>query len=408
MRYRLAHRALFQNFLVALMWPFFAAVVHVRNFPRHRLLSGFVLFCGFAGLVFVPSAGSDAHTYMLRFEALRAGGTSLSGEPVPMALMAVVAWLDLDVRWYFALVGLLYGLVVATVARLLFRDVPRDVVLSLAAVVFLAAFFLNHPVFSAINARYYLGVWVLILATMLTLHGRWKHALAVAGFGVMIHFGHIVFAVALFLVVLSRRLGPWQIFFAYLVLGIAFVLPPWVFVTIGDYAAQVLGHGALSEKLETHVGYAERLAEFGFLSEREEYPWFLLWFSTPIFWSLLITGHLLFWQMRQERKDPLYQLWVLIIIMWALQFAMSGYAGGEGRMQRNTTALLLLWHARLFLVREQGAKLILLINAFPFLFYFVVAYRRWFEQASLGSFLPAPLGVWPDIWPTVMRFFGFD
>lgn len=408
LRFRLSKRVLAQNFLLALIWPFLAAVIHVRNYPRYRLLTGFVLFCGFAGLVFIPWPGSDAHTYMLRFEDFRAGVTSLEGEPVPMAIMGLVASLDFDVRWYFALVGLLYGLVVATAARLLFRDISRDVTLSLAAVVFLAAFFLNHPVFSAVNARYHLALWVLVLATLLMLDGRWKHALAVAAFGTMIHFGQVVFAVALVILLLSRRLGPWQIVFAYAVLAIAVVLPPSVFVTIGDFAAHILGSGAFVDKVETHVGYAEQIASAEFGGQGGGGPWFLMWFTTPIFWSLLITGHFLFWKMIRKRDDPLYPLWILIILMWALQFAMSGYAEGWSRVQRNTTALLLLWHARWFLVRKDGARIAILINALPVLFYFVVSYRRWLHQASVGAFLPVPFGVWPDLWPTVMGFLGFD
>lgn|GEM_PF-4308551 len=404
----LSRRALAQNILLVLIWPFLAAVVHIVNFPQRRLLMGFVAFCAFAGLVFIPMPGSDAYAYMLRFEAFRAGFFALRGEPVPVAIMSLVAWSGFGVRWYFALVGLLYGLVVATIARLLFQDIPRNAVLSFAALVFLGAFFLNHPVFSAVNARFHLALWIFVLATMLMLDGRWKYALAVAAFGMGTHFGQTLFAVALVILLLSRWLGTWQILFAYAVLAVAVVLPPGVFVAIGDAATQIIGAGAFVDKVETHVGHAERLAAGDFVGRGMGGPWFLSWFTTPIFWSLLISSHFLFWKMRRERGDPLYQLFVLIILMWAAQFAMAGYFGGEERMQRNTTALLVLWHARFFLVRKQGAQLALLINALPLLFYFVVAYRRWFHQAGLGAFFPTIFGAWPDLWPTVMEFLGFS
>ncbi len=407
-RFGRSRRVLAQNFLVALIWPFFAAVVHVWHFPRRRFLYGFVVFCGFAGLVFIPWPGSDAHFYMLRFEDFRAGVTSLGGEPVPMAIIGLVAWLDFDARWYFALVGLLYGLVVATAARLLFRDISRDVTLSLAAVVFVAAFFLNHPVFSALNARYHLALWVLVLATLLSLDGRWKHALAVAAFGTMIHFGHVLFSLALVILLLSRRLGPWQIFFAYAALAVAFVLPDSVFVSIGDFVAQTVGGGAFGEKIGSQVQYAERAMESGAFGRGGERAWFVSWASMPIFWSLMLTGHFLFWRLRKKREDPLYQLWILIILMWALQFAMSGVPEGTGRVNRNAIALLLLWHARWFLVRKEKIGIVLMINTLPFLFYFVVSYRIWLHQASVGTFLPALFGVWPDLWPTVMGLLGFD
>jgi hypothetical protein len=189
---------------------------------------------------------------------------------------------------------------------------------------------------------------------------------------------------------------------------IAVVLPPTVLVTIGDTATEMLGSGAFADKVETHVGYAEELASEGY-EERGSGggPWFLRWFTTPIFWSLIITGHFLFAKMAKKKDDPLYQLWVLIILMWAMQFAMWGYAEGWPRVQRNTTALLLLWHARWFLVRKEGAGIAVLLNALPMLFYFVVYYRRWLQQAGVGAFLPVPFGIWSDLWTTVMAFLGF-
>ena len=404
LRFKRSNRVLVQNLLLALVWPFFVAVVHVRRFPRHRILTGFVVFCAFAGFVFIPTVGSDAHTYMLHYEALRQGWRWTGSEPVPAALMSVLAWLDLEARWYFGALGLLYGLVVAAAARLLFRDVSRTVSLSLVAIVFVGAFFLNHPVFSAVNARYHLGLWVLLLATLLILDGRWKQALAVAAFGTLIHFGHVLFSLALIALLLSRRLGSWQVYLAYALLAAAFVLPPTLLPAVGEWVANTVG-GALGDKIDSSVRYAQ-ITEFGTLTRESERAWFLQWFTTPIFWSLIVSGHLMALKVWNNRDDVQFQLWILIILMWALQLAMAGELEAASRVQRNTTALLLLWHARWFLIRKDGAQLALLINVLPLLFYFVVSYRRWLHQADLGAFLPAPLGVWPEMWPTVMELMG--
>lgn len=405
--WRLSRRLQAQQFLLALFWPFLAAVVHVKTFPRYRLTFGFIAFCAFAGLAFSPWPGSDAHTYMLRLLAFRAGQVDLSGEPVPTMLLSFVGLLDLDARWYFAMVGLLYGFVVAAVARLLFTTTEENTRVTLIGSVFLVAFFMNHPVFSAINARFHLALWVLVLASLLLVNGQWKLGFATALFGSMIHFGQFPFVGMLGVFWATRRLGRWQLVLAYAILAVAFVVPPTLFVNIGDFLSQTLAPGALTSKVADHVVYAEKLAQFGTLVDRGEPSWFLQWFTDPVFWCLLISGHLLAWRFRGKRDDPLFQLWILIILSWALQYFMGGYVEGFSRVQRDTTALLLLFHAWWFLVRRDGALVSFIVNIGPILFYFVVAYRMWLVQVDIGAFMPIVFGIWPKFWPTVTEFLGF-
>ena len=93
--------------------------------------------------------------------------------------------------------------------------------------------------------------------------------------------------------------------------------------------------------------------------------------------------------------------------MWALLVAMRGESEGAGRVERNTLALLLLWHARWFIYRRKGQFMALLINIAPMIFYFVVAYRRSLNDVRIGAFLPSFMSYFSVVMPNLEQFFKY-
>ena len=393
-------RSFQQNIVAALVWPFLFAAEDVFTFPKRRTVIGFVLFCAFAGLIFVPGVGSDGYTYASKiYEGFSA--TDIR-EPIPAFLINTARFSGFGYHFYFILLSLIYATFVSWSAYLFFCDLPVNRTYSTAAVVFLLAFFLNHPVFAALNARYQLGLWVMLLSTILILNGRWQLSLSIAFLGIMIHFGHSLFSLALVLLLLSRRLGRGQIIFAYAMLVVAFFLPSTLMISLGDSIAQKLG-GSFSEKVSDTVKIADLKLSMG--ESSSGYSWFLQWFTTPVFYSLLLSGHLLWWKIRNHQSDPQYQLWILIIIMWALAVAMRGEGEAAGRVQRNTLALLLMWHARWFLYRRLGEFIALFINVAPMIFYFTIAFRRDLNDVRIDAMLPSFFSYFSVAMPTVEGFY---
>jgi hypothetical protein len=396
-------RSFQQNIFAALVWPFLFAAEDVFTFPKRRAFMGFVIFSAFAGLTLIPGSGSDAYTVASQIYY----GPVVTKEPIIAFLVHMASFSGFGFHFYFMLLGLIYASVLYWSARLFFYNLPVNKTYSTAALVFMLAFFLNHPVFDALNARYQLGIWVMLLSTFLMLDGRWQLSLCIAVLGIMIHFGHSLFSLALVLLLLSRRLGRGQIIFAYVLLLVAFFMPSSLTLSFSDSIAQKLG-GSFSEKVSNTVKLAEhnQLLSTGDSSGGYD-SWFLEWFTTPIFYSLFISGHLLWWKIRKYPKDPQFQLWILIILMWALQFAMRGEPEGAGRVERNILALLLMWHARWFVYRRSGEFVALLINIAPMIFYFIVAYRRSVNDARIGAFLPSFYSYFTIAMPTVEDVFSW-
>ena len=394
-------RSLQQKIIAALVWPFLFAAEDVFTFPKRRTVIGFVLFSAFAGLIFVPGVGSDGYTYASKiYEGFSA--TEIR-EPIPALLINLARFSGFGYHFYFMLLGLIYAALISWSAYLFFSGLPVNRTYSTAAVVFMLAFFLNHPVFDALNARYQLGLWVMLLSTILMLKGRWQLSLCIALVGIMTHFGHSLFSFALVLLLLSRTLGKGQIIFAYVMLVVAFSLPSSLMLSFGDIIAQKLG-GSFADKVSDTVNQAAKIAELTTGGDSKT-AWFLRWFVTPLFYSLLLSGHWLWWKIRKVQRDPQYQLWILVIIMWALAVAMRGEAEGAARVVRNTLALLLLWHARWFLYRRAGEFMALLINIAPMIFYFTIAYRRSLDSVRIDALLPSFFSYFSVAMPTVEGVF---
>lgn len=403
-RNKYAHHVVF-----AIIWPFAALLVQAKNFSNRPMAVGFVAFCMLVGLVYTPQFGADGHTYMLRFLEAQMGRYNFSGEPIPTVLINSLASLDFDPRWYFASLGLIYGVVVASAAKLFFRTSPVRISWTIPAIIFVIALFANHPVFSALNARYHLGLWFIVLGVLLWLSDRRITAGLVLISAVFVHFGHMLFLAAFGLFFIGLHLKRYAIVFAYGLLFLAYISPPALLPSLAQGLPDLLGgFEAASNKVAFHLGHAEtRLSDFGGQAAPSERAWFLQWFTTPIFWSLLISGHYLMFRRGGVKEKWFRQLWCLIIIVWAMQFFAIGLVEGFSRLQRITMALLLLWHARWAVQSRPGSNKALIINALPLLFYFVVAYRRWTSPANIGAFMPLPFGVWQDLWPTVTELMGF-
>lgn len=390
------------NIMAALVWPFLFAAEDVFTFPKRRAITGFVLFCAFVGLTYIPEFGSDGYVFKSMFST--AQDEDVFKEPIIQFLTNIAIYSGFGYHFFFMLLGLIYATFVSLSAHLFFKNLPVNQIFSTAAVVFLLAFFLNHPVFDALNARYQLSIWVLLFSTILMLKGRWQLSLCICFLGTMIHFGHSIFSLALVLLLLSRKLGKMQIVFAYVMLVSAFFMPSTLMLSLGDSVAQKLG-GSFAEK----VNNTANLAAIKEASIRDRSSggstWYIVWFAFPIFYSLLLSGHLLWWKIRKHFTDPQYQLWILVIIMWSLQIAMRGEPEAAGRVERNTLALLLMWHARWFLYRRSGEFVALLFNVAPMIFYFVISFRRALNDVRIGAFLPSFYSYFTYYMPTVEQFF---
>lgn len=396
-----------RNFLLAAFWPAVAAVIYILRFPRERAVLGIIIFCAYVGWALTPTMGSDSHTYMLRILDLKAGIDYGIKEPVIRAIALTVAFLDLNVQWYFLFLGLIFGIAWVWCARLMLQNTPRHLTLGLPALLFLCAFFLYYPVFPAVNARYTTGMWVLFAATLLALDGRWRIAMALAVFGAMIHYGHIFFILAFGFLYLTRYAKSFQIVVAYSILITCIILPPEFMLDVGEGLAGMFG-GSLGQQIEGSVRFGERTLEGDFAGGENTRAWFINWFQIVLFLGLLLSGHILFWRyIRNDRKNTLYQLWVLIILMWALIYSMQAHGIAQSRLQRNTSGLMLMWHALYFLKYRTGWKISIAILFGPLVFFNVVAYRIWFHQISVAVFMPLPFGYFADWWPRVMELLGF-
>lgn len=409
-RLRIKRRSKYSHHvLFAIVWPFAAMLVQARHFSNRPIAVGFVGFCILVGLVYTPQFGSDGHFYMLRFVEAQRERFNFSGEPIPAFLINSLAALDFDSRWYFASLGLIYGAVVTSAAKLLLRTSPAPVYWTIPAFIFVIALFANHPVFSALNARYHLGLWFIVLGVLLWFSDRRIAAGLVFIAAVFVHFGHMLFLAAFGFFFIGLYLWQFSIVFAYLLLFVAYVSPPALLPSLSQRLPVLLGgFEEASNKVAFHLGHAEtRLLDFGESTALSESAWFLQWYTTPIFWSLLISGHYLMFRQGGVKENWFRNLWCLIISVWAMQFFAIGLVEGFSRLQRITMALLLLWHARWALENRPGTKKSLIINALPLLFYFVVAYRRWTSPVNIGAFMPIPFGLWRDVWPTVTELLGF-
>jgi len=391
-----------QAIAMTIFWPGLSALLDAVRYPRLRTLAGFVGFCGYAGWTFRPLDGSDGDAYAQHILDAHLGFSVKIGEPIPKALVTLVGSAGFDPSWYFMMVGILYGLAVSVVAKLLFRHVAPGDLTRFTAIFFLLAFFLNYPVFAAVNARYYLGLWMMIVATMCAMEERWGFAAAVSCAALMTHFGMSLYILGLGYVFATRKLDHWQIILTYAVLAISIVIPPGVYTAVGGHLASFIG-GSFGAKVSSSVAYAE-LTEFGSnMSRNDDTAWFLVWANRLIFVSLLVSGHLLWLRIRHATRDPQCQLWMLAMISWALMMVVSGDPEASARLGRNIITLLLLFHARWFLFRRDLFNTAFLINAAPMLLYFVVNYRRWLEQANLVTFLPLPWTLVKDSYPGAMQ-----
>ena len=399
-------RSALTNIALALIWPFFFAFEDILSFQNRRVLVGFIILCGYVGLIHIPSIGTDSSAMVSLIFDSEAGFHPEHIEPLTALLINVSAFSGFGYSIYFLLMSLIYGAVVVWIAQLLFDKVPVTITMSMTTVVFVLAFFLNVPIFEAINARYQLGLIVLLLATILTLQGRWKLSLLIAFMGTMFHYGHSIFLVALVLLLISRYFGKWQIILAYFMLVIAFLLPHNLFYSLLDLIGQKIG-GGYNAKVISTVKHANQVMSGNVPLGGENTAWFMKIFALPVLISLFLTGHLLWFKIRTHFNDPQYQLWVLIIIMWAIKTAMTGGdTEATGRIERNTLALLFLWHARWFLYKKQSEILALSINTLPFILYFVVYFRRMSGGVNLAVFFPSLFGYYNSLLPSVLELFG--
>lgn len=391
-----------QAIAMTIFWPGLSALFDVVRYPQLRTLAGFIAFCGYAGWTFRPIEGSDGYAYVQHILQARFGFSVSISEPIPKALVELVGRAGLDASWYFMIVGILYGLAVSVVARMLFRYVAPGNPARFTAIFFLLAFFLNYPVFAAINARYYLGLWMMIVATMCAMEERWVFAAVVSGLALMTHFGMSLYILGLGYVFATRKLDHWQIILTYALLAISFIIPPGIYTAVGGHLASLVG-GSFGAKVSSSVAYAE-YTDFGSdMSRNGETAWFLVWANKVIFVSLLVSGHLLWLRIRNATRDPQCQLWMLVLISWALMMVISGDPEASARLGRNIITILLLFHARWFLFRRDMFNTSVMINAAPMLLYFVVNYRRWLEQANLVTFLPLPWTLLKDSYPGAMQ-----
>lgn len=396
-----------RNFLLSLLWPALSAAIYILRYPKSREVTGILVFCGYVGWVLTPTEGSDSHTYMQKILDYRAGFDGKIKEPLLRTVVEILNFFGFNEQWYFVFLGLIFGVGWTWCARLIFERVQPNARLGVVATIFLGAFFLYYPVFPAVNARYTAAMWIMLAATLLVLAGRWRLALTVAVCGASIHFGHIMFLGALGLLLLSRLARNFQVLMAYLFLAICYVLPDQFILSLGDTFAELVG-GSLGHTVDRSVHFGERVVAGDFAGGGSTRAWFIVWFQAVLFFGLLISGHFLFFrQIFQRPQDALLQLWVLIVIMWALYFAMTAHPIAVSRLQRNTSGLLLMWHALYFLKFSRMRWVSLSVMAVPLVFFNVVAYRIWLHQISVAVFMPLPFGLIADWWPRVMEMLGF-
>ncbi len=391
------------SFVAAVVWPFPAALHDLLTFDRNRTLAGYIIFCIYAGLVFVPNKSSDAYYYVNQIELVARGWSADISKPLAWALVTLVGRLGLPVAAYFMATGIIYALIFRAAAMLLFSFPRSSLHYGFAAKFYSISFLLQLPVLAALNAPYQLGLWGMMVATLLALQGRWWLA-AAASFvlGFMIHFGFSIFVFGLAMLYLSQSLGRMQVLVAYGFLGISFLVPDGFFVSLSSYTSGMTG-GSFAEQVATTGEYAQRAADTTGPPTRDA-SWFLLWFTKPVFWAFLLSGQLIWWRIRFDLKSSHYQLWMLVLFMWGLHNVLGGEPETAARVQRNATALLFLFHARWFLESREGARAALALTFMPVCFYLLVYYRMWLGEASFVTVFPSLFGFFQDSFPRIYEF----
>lgn len=391
--------------LLSLIWPVFGGFRDLLDYPRSRIAAGFVIFCAYAGWTFVPIPGSDAFNFAAEIDVARQGLPTMIPEPLLSFLVYFVANAGLPESAYFIILAIFYGLIMSAVLWLLFRGVPVGVPISHAAWFFYLAFVLNYPVFASVAARYHLGLWDMMLATLLLLDGRWRLAFLVGLIGFTIHFGFSIFLAAMLMLFSTRGMGKRQIMIAYVLLALSFALPTNLIEIVGRELTGIFG-GNFGNKIASSVKYAQN-TEFGTKIGSGGESWFLRYYTQVILYALLVSAQMLWLGVRHMPRDRHYVLWALVLFMWVMKNIVGGDPEAAGRIGRNMTALLLLFHASWFIEKRPGAARSIMITAFPILYYYIVYYRIWLEQASMASLLPLPWGVFRDELPRAMQpFFG--
>lgn len=391
------------SLVIGLVWPVAGALHDILTYRKRRSLAGFAVFCIYAGWVMLPSPEADGADYLRRIDQVRWGFSSGIGEPIPAAIAEFVGRLDLPGNVYFVVLGALYAAIVTQAARVLFASGPSGGQTSFANRFYTLAFFLNFPVMAALNARYQLGMWEMLLSSLLALHGRWSAALLAGAIGVCIHFGFSIFVVALLMLLITQRAGRTQVMLTYVLVGLSLATPTSFLISLGDFVTDRLG-GNFGEKVAATTTFAQA-AQDGLGGERNaEAAWFLTFYTRGIYYALLLSGQLLWLRIRDQRANLLYQGWMLVLLMLALQNFLAGEPETTARVGRNVTSLLVMFHAMWFFQRRDGGRLSLAIVTGPILFYFAVYYRMWLGEGSLALLLPTPFGAFHDALPRVYDF----
>lgn len=384
-------------------WPAVAGIWEARRLLRGYPPFLFVILCAFAGAVFMPSQESDGGFMVQEMMRVSQWGMARAGEPLSFGMAAVIARAHLPAGTYFLYVGTLYGLFVAAVIRMVQRVAAEATAnRQWPGIAFAVAAFANHPVMAALNARYYLALWMVVYCVMaLAIEGRTPAAAVGAAAAVLSHSGTLMVVGVVLGWAFTLSLGRRQIWVAYGALAFAFAVPPGTFVQIGQDLSSSISFDAFQQVASNNLSRVRPDLVGGSDASAGGGAWFLQWFQQPMFWALLASGHLLLWRYGATWDDVSVRLWAAVIMMWALKVALRGFIGIDGRAQTVAAMLLLLWHALWFLRRPQGALLAISITALPLSFYFIVSYRRWLDDASTTLLLPTPFALAGEMLPRI-------
>lgn len=391
------------SLVIGLVWPIAGALHDILTYRKRRSLAGFAVFCIYAGWVMLPSPDADGADYLRRIDQVRWGFSSGIGEPIPATIAEFVGRLDLPGNVYFMVLGALYAAIVTPTARVLFASGAGGSQTNFANRFYTLAFFLNFPVMAALNARYQLGMWEMLLASLLALHGRWSAALVAGAIGICIHFGFSIFVVALLMLLIMQRAGRAQVVLTYVLVCVSFATPTGFLISLGEFVTERMG-GNFGEKVAATTTFAQAAQDGLGVERNAEAAWFLTFYTKGIYYALLLSGQLLWLRIKDQRATLLYQSWMLILLMLALQNFLAGEPETTARVGRNVTSLLVMFHALWFLQRPDGGRLSLTIAFGPILFYFAVYYRMWLGEGSLALLLPTPFGAFHDALPRVYDY----
>ena len=392
----------------AMFWPVWGFLVHILNFRSTRGRIGWIIFGAYAGWTFRPVSGSDGEFFHFLIESMRLGLEVDRTEPIPFMIMRLNAWLNITPNFYSMVLGAIWGLATSQTCTEFLRNHSSHVPLSNEKVFFLTVFFLNQSLWGALNGRYNLSLIIINLALILFLLDRFWSASVLVIISLFTHYGQVFFIAATGLMLVTRRLGKYQINFAYIYLLACFLTPSSLFL---QGANLILGSVGAGGGVGDKVALAAKLADArltGDLVQGGAGVWFLDWYTVPIFYACLLGAQYLFFYGKLAISSPLYQLWILIILMYGLSFLLRGDPEAASRMLRNAQMLLLLWFVVwLMMGREISLWLISALMG-PFLFYFFVSYRRAFSSVSLETFLPTPFMIFPaEYFPNILTFLGF-